>query len=373
MAERVNNSSTRETRQQSTDFDLLRTPVRVPADVELGGDGKRGGSNQLVVKRPRGCSYLEDSRRLFARIDPGGRPAVDCKRGDSPRRCAVKRVLLVFCVVLSSLSIPWAEIAKGDPPDLLRGYRFLPRHSTLEQTGGIAGVNIRSTVYGRFDLVTGWEYQYDPRPISIHPFAKFENVDAWASNPLTATPPLNLNRILNLSGLQGSQLPVAAPFDVYKFEGKTNDGSAVNLYASLIGRWLYLRGGTEPPAGSADFFTYHIHALARQRPFADFNQDDAIDGQDLTMWASNFGPLPAVMGDLLSSGDANSDSTVDGADFLLWQQQSGETPPEMASLDGMLNAALATLPAVSAVPEPATVTLLMLATAGIRLRGRRVA
>jgi hypothetical protein len=264
----------------------------------------------------------------------------------------MKRALLVVGVVLSSLPIPWADVAHGDPPDILRSYRFLPRHSTLEQTGGIAGLDIHYSVFGSFDLVTGWEYVYDPKPISIHPFARFENVDAWAGNPLTASAQLDLDRILNMSGLEGSQLPVAAPFDVFKFEGTTDDGSAVTLFASLIRRWLYLRGGTEPPPESADFFTYQINALARQRPFADFNQDDAVDGGDLTTWASHFGPAPAAAGDLLGSGDANSDGVVDGADFLLWQQQVGEAPPAMESLDGILNGALATLPVASAVPEP---------------------
>ena len=148
----------------------------------------------------------------------------------------MKRFVVVVCVLFSCLLIQLTEVAKGDPPDLLRRYLFLPRHSMLEQTGGIAGINIRYGINGQFDLVTGWEYLIDPPPISIYPYAKFENVDAWASNPLLDSPPLNLDQILNLTGLQGSQLPVAAPFDVFKFAGETADGSKVNLYASLLGR-----------------------------------------------------------------------------------------------------------------------------------------
>jgi hypothetical protein len=285
----------------------------------------------------------------------------------------MKRVVPVVCVLFSCLLIQSTEVAKGDPPDLLRRYLFLPRHSTLEQTGGIAGINIRYGVYGRFDLVTGWEYLNDPPSISIHPYAKFENVDAWASNPLLDSPPLNLDQILNLSGLQGSQLPVAAPFDVFEFEGETADGSVVNLYASLLGRWLYLRGGTEPPEGSADFFSYQISALARQRPFADFNLDDAVDGQDFVTWASNYGLAPTATVDLQNRGDANEDGVVNGLDYLVWANQFGETPPEMASLDGMLNAALATSSAAFSVPEPATLPLLILTAAGWCLRRRRAA
>lgn len=265
----------------------------------------------------------------------------------------MKRALLVVGVALSCLPLLWAELAYGDPPDILRSYRFLPHHSTLEQTGGIAGVDLPYSVSGTFDLVTGWEYVEDPKPISIRPFARFENVDARAGNPLLDAVPLDLDRVLNLSGLKGSQLPVASPFDVFKFEGTTDDGSAVKLFGSFLGSWLYLRGGTEPPPGSADFFVYQINALARQIPFADFNQDDAVDVGDLKSWASHFGPALAAAGDLLGWGDANSDGVVDGADFLAWQQQVGETPPAMKALNGMFNAALATLPAASAVPEPA--------------------
>jgi len=269
----------------------------------------------------------------------------------------MQRGLLVAGTVLSGLLCLSVKVANGDPPDLLRSYRFLPRQSTLVQSIGVAGANGRYVVSGRFDLVSGWEYVDDPKPVSIHPFAEFENVRAWATNPLLGSPPLNLDHVLNLSGLRGRQLPVAAPFDVYQFQGNTEDGSAVNLYASLIGRWFYLRGGTEAPSESAGVFEYRINALARQQPFADFNEDGVVDRDDLLNWASHAGPTPAAEGDWHVAGDANADALVDGDDFLLWQQQAGEVAPETAPFDSLLNSALATLPAGSAVPEPGAVGL----------------
>ena len=265
----------------------------------------------------------------------------------------MNRVVLVVCVLFSCLLIQSMEVAKGDPPDLLRRYLFLPRHSTLEQTGGIAGINVRYGVYGRFDLVTGWEYLNDPPLISIHPYAKFENVNAWASNPLLDSPPLDLDQILNLSGLMGSQLPVAAPFDVFKFEGKTADGSAVNLFAGLIGQWLYLRGGTEPPEGSADFFSYQISALARQRPFADFNGDDIVDAADYVM-LRHLDPAGSGV------GIAGNDDVTAGAGFAEWMQQFGETVPDMTAMDSMMSVAMGSLVTTATVPEPASVNLAIL-------------
>jgi hypothetical protein len=83
---------------------------------------------------------------------------------------------------------------------------------------------------------------------------------------------------------------------------------------------------------------------------ADFNDDGFVDAVDLATWQSAYGSTPA--------GDANQDGVSDGADFLIWQQEFTGAAP-----------------AVSAVPEPATLALglacgLTLAAAGRRRAGR---
>jgi hypothetical protein len=75
---------------------------------------------------------------------------------------------------------------------------------------------------------------------------------------------------------------------------------------------------------------------------ADFNQDGAVNGVDLSAWSGSFG-LPT--GASKAQGDANLDGAVDGADFVLWQQQLGQLSS---------SAALA-----GAVPEPATGALML--------------
>ena len=250
-------------------------------------------------------------------------------------------------------------------------YRFLPRFSVLNQSGGIGGFDVDFRVMGKFDFTV------ELGPTDVWPpqnVAKFSDVNAWASHPILAYV-LPLDQTLNLSGMTGWQLPVAAPFDVYQFDGKTQDGSAVKLYAAEIGPWLHLRGTTTPPPGSADFFEYELKAIARRTPFADFTQDDAINYADLTKWSSRFG-LKASALDPLAQGDANEDGIADGADFLEWQRQAGDAVPDLAALDAMVEAAIASAAqngtaTLAAVPEPGSHGLLVVGISGIVLRRRR--
>jgi len=86
---------------------------------------------------------------------------------------------------------------------------------------------------------------------------------------------------------------------------------------------------------------------------ADFDEDGDVDGMDLTRWRNNFATGATHM-----QGNADADGDVDGADFLTWQRQLGS--------------GTATVVAIEAVPEPATLLLLVLAALAICFR-RRVA
>jgi len=74
---------------------------------------------------------------------------------------------------------------------------------------------------------------------------------------------------------------------------------------------------------------------------ADFDQDGDVDGSDFLRWQRGFGTLAGAS---LATGNADFDSDVDQDDLLAWQQQFGGVAP-----------------AAIAIPEPATLSLLLLA------------
>jgi hypothetical protein len=79
----------------------------------------------------------------------------------------------------------------------------------------------------------------------------------------------------------------------------------------------------------------------------DFNGDSIVDAADLTAWKTGFGVTGVATS---AQGDADGDLDVDGADFLVWQRQLGSAPVVATS---------------GAVPEPATLMLIVLAAAGV--------
>ena len=246
--------------------------------------------------------------------------------------------LLLVPAAIGSL-IPLSH-AQG-PPEFLDHYRLLPRLSTLHQTGGIAGLDLRYRLLGKYDFRHG---------IGLTARASFENAEIWGSiishDPVPAIV-IDVDEILNLEGLNGEALPVAAPFDIYAFTGETADGSSVRLLAAVIGPWMYLHGGTRPPLEGADYVEYELRAVARSRPFADFNDDGVVDAADYTV-LRNSGNLGGV-------GAADSDDVTAGAGYAEWKEQFGETVPDFTALDAMMNAAAAGVGA--AAPEPASVSI----------------
>ncbi len=87
---------------------------------------------------------------------------------------------------------------------------------------------------------------------------------------------------------------------------------------------------------------------------ADFDKDGDVDGEDFLIWQTGF---PTLDGTATSNtGDANGDGNVNGDDFLLWQNEFGS---------GLAGGGQ------GAIPEPATVSLAMLAVAVPTLWRRR--
>lgn len=99
------------------------------------------------------------------------------------------------------------------------------------------------------------------------------------------------------------------------------------------------------------------------------------DGQITTILASPFTvTAPATL-----DGDFNNDRAVDGADFLLWQRGGSPTPFSPTDLNawrtnfGRIGATPAIAPTAGAVPEPAALALMLLATLLPKVARRRFA
>jgi hypothetical protein len=264
------------------------------------------------------------------------------------------RILERIAVYVALASVAVSGPALAQQPEKVRHYRFVPKHSVLTQ-GWLdrEAPDILIPIAGTFDLVTGQVADQDPW---VGQYARFENVKAGGPHPIQDVM-VDLDEALNLSGLTGRQLPVAGPFDAFEFLGKNSVGHDVWLYATLIGQWFLLNGETTPTPESSDPRYYAIHAVARERPFADFNDDGVVSGGDLAAWSEHFGATD-MPSDATALGDADGDGDADGSDLLAWQRIVGEQAPGGGG--ALANG--------TAIPEPRSAVIAAMATAALRLK-----
>jgi Dockerin type I domain/PEP-CTERM motif len=246
-----------------------------------------------------------------------------------------------------------ASAASADPPDTLRNFRLIPRHSTLDVTGGIAGIDQTYNLLGRFGLVTGYRDGVScaaigcPPPPSLVPFAQFVDVDVKTvipNDPRALAPQFYLDQFVDLESLNGTFRDPS----LLVFRGQDEQHAPFKLQAIIRGRLIHLIGTNEAPC--CDFFNYKIDAYAHIAPFADFNFDGTVDSADYTAWRDHLG---MASGAELDQGDADGDGDVDQDDYAILRQDFG-TAIDMAALADTEALSL------SAVPEPATISLLML-------------
>ncbi|HEX2476565.1 MAG TPA: PEP-CTERM sorting domain-containing protein [Lacipirellulaceae bacterium] len=234
--------------------------------------------------------------------------------------------------------------AQPGPSDIVDHFRLVPRFSTLRQMGGIAGIELDYRLRGEYDF---------RQRLDEHREARFEHAEIWGSLISDLPTPayvLDVDEILNLEGLKGEALRVDAPFNVYKFTGETSDKSSVELFAAVLGDWMFVRGDTEPPPGSADFFTYHVKWLARSRPFADLNGNGFVDAADYVLIRKAETSGVAV---------GSEENGTAGVTFADWVRQFGETVPDVRAIEDAIRSATASA-TVGSVPEPASVSFALL-------------
>jgi hypothetical protein len=234
----------------------------------------------------------------------------------------------------------------------LRHYRFVPRLSHLEISGGFAGVHYDSHIRGAFDLELG--YVQDIALPVLSPFARFRDVRAVAEHPML-DPALSLERALNLSGLRGTYED-GDPHEVW-FSGEDGQGAPIRLEAEWVGRLLHLTGANEPPC--CDFFQYEINAIAVAQPWADFDRDGRTTAADYVVWRDTLGSKVDL------TADADRSGAVDMSDYAMWK----EGYLDSLAIDEAL--AMAGAPVTSAVPEPASSLLALIASSAAGWRRRR--
>jgi len=130
-------------------------------------------------------------------------------------------------------------------------YVFLSDQSKLVQTGGIAGVHWTYSVEGQFQLAV-------ERDAGT---ASFAHVDANATDDSPFQRTLDPNDVFNLTSLVGTVVDDTT----IQFTGQASDASEVRITVTLHEGLAHLIGQTTPPPNSADFFIFHLDAVAQRK------------------------------------------------------------------------------------------------------------
>ena len=105
-----------------------------------------------------------------------------------------------------------------------------------------------------------------------------------------------------------------------------------------------------------DVIGYNLVAIPELA--GDFNSNGVVDAADYVMWRKNVGTNNALPNNLIGG-------TIGMAQYNQWRANFGNSAPGAGSSTGAT--------ANAAVPEPATLVMLMFAAAGVSPRRRRIA
>jgi hypothetical protein len=145
----------------------------------------------------------------------------------------------------------------------------------------------------------------------------------------------------NLAHSSGAQLEFDAAGNLYAANSGVVTGNPTAT-AQMV--QVFSPGGNTLATTSSDG-TFSVAPLTNLAN-ADFDDDGDVDGADFLTWQRGVGTAGTP-----STGDADGDTSVDGDDLAIWETQFGGSP-------------------ASAVPEPTSMALILLALAGPLARAR---
>jgi uncharacterized repeat protein (TIGR03803 family) len=163
----------------------------------------------------------------------------------------------------------------------------------------------------------------------------------------------NLFGTTNIGGAHGDgtvfELPAGSstPITLVDFDGSNGEFPEAGLIADSHGNLF----GTTPGGGANN--SGDIFELARTNIAGDFDGNDIVDQVDYGLWRRTFGSTTNL------AADGNDNGVIDAADYTVWRDHVGQVAGSGA--DARTN---------TAVPEPATPVLLLVATVTLWLRRR---
>jgi len=170
----------------------------------------------------------------------------------------MRNLLSVFTAFLLVLSWQAAFAQSGETSE----YVFMAGHSTITQTGRVAGVHVYQWTYsieGQFQLVVDRDTGT----------ASFARVDANAVDESDDRNTLDPNEVFNLTGLTGTVVddtPIwYEGMTIISFRGMAPDGSDVYITVRLDDDLAHLGGWTMNPPDPADCLLFGLDVIAQRK------------------------------------------------------------------------------------------------------------